>query len=143
MYEEFENGLCSFGENLGRTFLTAKRLSRIAQGREAHPGNERRNTDINLEEVVQTSSVRFGELLRSSRTCMAVLLSQGAAQPWAILDNRFAVENRPTNLTQYPFGWLREYYLSPYSFPVSLMELIRVHLRSFAVFFVLLSGPLW
>ena len=45
---------------------------------------------------------------------MAVLLSQGAAQPWAILDNRFAVENRPTNLTQYQLGWLSEYDLSPY-----------------------------
>ena len=44
---------------------------------------------------------------------MAVLLSQGAAQPWAILDNRFAVENRPTNLTQYPLGWLSEYDFFP------------------------------
>ena len=42
MYEEFEYGLCSFGENLGRAFLTAKRLSRIAQSREAHSGLERK-----------------------------------------------------------------------------------------------------
>ena len=66
MYAEFEYGLCSFGENLGRAFLTAKRLSRIAQSREAHSGNERRNTDINLEEVVQSLSAPFGEHLRSS-----------------------------------------------------------------------------
>ena len=51
----------------------------------------------------------------SSRLISVFLLSfpECASRPWAILDNRFAVENRPTHLTQYPLGWLSEYDFFP------------------------------
>ena len=115
MCEEFEYELCSFGEDLGKTFSTAKRLSRIAQGREAHSGLERMINPTQPRRGCPNVMSTFWRTPSEFPETSGFFCFPGCAlRPWAILDNRFAVENRPTHLTQYPLGWLREYDFFPY-----------------------------
>ena len=75
-------------------FSTAKRLSRIAQGRKAHPGKQKKpDVSGNSEGVLQKVLMTFGQPLRGWVGFIILSNPECASRPWAILDNRFAVEN--------------------------------------------------